>query len=680
MPRSVRAILGLLGAWLLAAELHGVGLHAIPTGPEKWVHLVAMGVGAGLCLVRAAVRREERTAWLLLGLGVLAWDLGELYFTAVLWSDASPPVPSLADAGYLSLPPLIIGGVILLARSRVRDLPRMLFVDGTIAGLAVGAVSAAIVFRPVLDSLHGLSISVITNFAYPVLDLVMLGLICGVMAIGGRRLDRRFAVIAAGVLCFWASDTIYLIKVAHGTWVSGGPYDPGWWVIALSVATAAWMDGGRRRDGRALGPARAAGRATIRTPVAFALVALGVLVAGAFAQITLPAVILGATALVSVMVRLVLTFRDHQTMLETSRGEATTDPLTGLGNRRALAAALERRLEDEPPQPMILALFDLDGFKNYNDSFGHSAGDALLQRLADALATVIAGRGGAYRMGGDEFCALLPGGDSGLTLLRAAHSVLAERGDGFSISASMGSVALPTETEDVSEALRLADQRMYAHKNSARRAGAAQEVKRALLSALAQRDPELSDHLDDVGRLATATAAALGCPASEVEAIGLGAELHDVGKVAIPEAILAKPGPLSDAEWALMRQHTVIGERIIASSPALAAVGGLVRSSHERFDGGGYPDGLAGERIPLGARVIAVCDSFHAMTSDRSYRQAMSDEVAFAELRAGAGTQFDPAVVAAFLRVRERTPPPEPGRRTADGAPAPGAPLDLAAE
>ena len=644
MPRSIRAILVVLGAWLVACELHGLGLHAVPTGPEKWLHLVVMGIGATICLARALTRREERAAWLLLGLGVLAWTLGELYFTAVLWNDAAPPVPSPADAGYLTLPPLVIFGVILLARDGIRDLPRKVFIDGMIAGLAIGAVSAAIVFRPVLESLHGLSISVITNFAYPVLDLMMLGVLCGVLAIGGRHLDRRLIVIALGVLCFWASDTIYLIKVADGTWVSGGPFDPGWWTIAVCVAAASWMKRPPRH--------RHVGRGTIFTPVGFALVALGVLVAGTFAQITLPAVILGATALVAVLIRLVVTFRAHQSMLEVSQDEAATDPLTGLGNRRALAAALAQRLEGiAPPAPMILAMFDLDGFKNYNDSFGHAAGDALLSRLAAGLETVLAGHGGAYRMGGDEFCALLPGGDAGETLLRAATSVLCEHGDGFTITSSMGCVDLPRETREATEALRLADQRMYAQKHSSRRAGAAQEVKRALLSALAQRDPDLSDHLADVGRLATAIARELNCSSEEIDRIGLGAELHDIGKVAIPEAILAKPGPLTDSEWSLMRQHTVIGERIIAASPALAQVGPLVRSSHERFDGGGYPDGLAGARIPLGSRVIAVCDSFHAMTSHRSYRQAMSEEVAIAELRAGAGAQFDADVVAAFMRV-----------------------------
>jgi diguanylate cyclase (GGDEF)-like protein len=621
----------------------------VPTGPEKWLHLIAMGVGAGLCLLRSIIRPRERVAWLLLGLGVLAWTLGEFYFTAVLWTDNSPPVPSPADVGYLLLPPLVFIGVILLARTRIRSLPRMLWVDGVIAGLAVGAASAAIVFKPVLGSMSGLSVSVITNLAYPVLDLMMLGVTCGLMAIAGRHLDRRLGVIALGVLCFWASDTIYLIKVAHGTWVSGGAYDPGWWTIALCVATAAWMPAGTSR-------ARSVGRGSVRTPVTFALVALGVLITGSYTDISLPGNILASIALLAVLVRLVLTFRAHQAMLDVSRGEATTDPLTGLGNRRALAAALEVRLHDEVPAPMILALFDLDGFKNYNDSFGHAAGDALLVRLASALGSVLSAPAGAYRMGGDEFCALLPGGDTGEALLRAASAVLTERGDGFEITASMGSVALPAETDDVSEALRLADQRMYSHKHSTRRAGAAQEVKRALLSALSQRDPELCDHLDDVGRLAGKTAAALGCDPAEIERIGLGAELHDVGKVAIPEAVLNKPGPLTDQEWVLMRTHTIVGERIVASSPALSEVGPLVRSSHERWDGAGYPDQLAGDGIPLGARVIAVCDSFHAMTSDRSYRQAMSEEVALAELRAGAGSQFDPAVVDAFLRVRAERP------------------------
>jgi len=662
MPRPVRGVVVILGAWLVACELHGLGVRWAPSGPEKWLHLVMMALGAALCITRGIVRPRERAAWIVLGLAVLAWTLGELYFTAVLWSDASPPVPSLADAGYLSLPPLIIVGVLLLTRSRVRGLPRMVFVDGLIAGLAVGAMSAAIVFEPVLSSLHGLSISVITNFAYPVCDLVMLGVLIGLLAIGGRRVDRRLAVLAFGVLCFWASDTIYLIKDANGTWVSGGPFDPGWWTIAECVAIAAWMDPDKAHAGRVF----TGRRASIRIPVTFALVAIAVLVAGSFTTITVPAVVLASTALVAVLVRLVLTFRAHQGMLDSSRTEASTDPLTGLGNRRALATALEELLDNtDDPQPTVLGLFDLDGFKSYNDCFGHGAGDELLKRLAFALASVLPPPASAYRMGGDEFCVLVPAGEIGQEMLADAHSVLAERGDGYAVSASIGSVNLPEEAADATEALRVADQRMYEDKHSSRRSGIAKEVARTLLSGLAQRDPHLTDHLADVERLAAGTARALGLTEDQVELIALGAELHDVGKIAIAETILHKPGPLDEQEWTLMRGHTIAGEQILNSSPALAPVAPLVRSSHERWDGRGYPDGLRGTAIPLGARVIAVCDSYDAMTSDRSYRRAMSEEVALAELRAGAGSQFDPQVVAAFLRVWEQA---QPVSRSAPGA------------
>ena len=644
MPRPVRSALILLGGWIAACELHGLGLSWIPTGPEKWLHLAVMGAGAALCIARGVIRREERWAWRLLGAGVMAWVLGELYFTAVLWSDASPPVPSPADAGYLSLPPLVFAGLVVLARTRIRGLSRTLWADGLTAGLTAAALSAAVVFEPVVNALGGSQLAIATNLSYPIADLLLLGLISGLLVAGGRRLDRRFVILALGILCFWASDTIYLIQSAQGTWVSGGAVDPGWWAISVCFATAAWVSPrGRVAEFRP--------RPLISVPIAFAVISLGILVAGSVTNIALAAVVLATGALASVLGRLILTFREHQAMLERSRGEAITDPLTGLGNRRALAATLKRRLDSDESAPMLLALFDLDGFKSYNDHFGHAAGDALLQRLAVGLRTVLAAPASVYRMGGDEFCALMPGGDEGQALLRAASAVLTETGDGFRISASQGSVALPEETDDVGEALRLADQRMYAHKNGVRRAGAADEVKRALLSALEQRDPELSGHVTDVAELAERTARVMGCSPALVEMVRIAAELHDIGKMAIPEEILQKPGPLTDHEWKLMRQHTVAGERIVSASPALADVAPLVRSSHERWDGGGYPDGLAAGQIPAGAQIVSVCDSYHAMTTDRSYRKAMSEDVALAELRAGAGTQFSPEVVDAFLAV-----------------------------
>jgi HD-GYP domain-containing protein (c-di-GMP phosphodiesterase class II) len=192
---------------------------------------------------------------------------------------------------------------------------------------------------------------------------------------------------------------------------------------------------------------------------------------------------------------------------------------------------------------------------------------------------------------------------------------------------------------------------MYEHK--AGRASASRQSTDVLLQVLSERTPELDDHLSGVARLAARAAQQLGLPAHEVKRIRLAAELHDVGKTALPETILNKRGPLDDDEWAFMRRHTIIGERIIRAAPSLAHVAELVRSSHERYDGGGYPDALRGEEIPLGASIVAVCDAYDAMVSDRPYRDAMPIADALAELRRCSGGQFHPDVVAAFCSIAD---------------------------
>jgi diguanylate cyclase (GGDEF)-like protein len=340
---------------------------------------------------------------------------------------------------------------------------------------------------------------------------------------------------------------------------------------------------------------------------------------------------------------------------------ALHDSLTGLPNRRSLLADLERGLADATSErPLHLLLFDLDGFKAYNDSFGHPAGDALLSRLGHTLARAVDARGSAYRMGGDEFCVLASHVGDGLeSLAAAATAALSELGEGFSVTASYGAVSIPTDATEVAEAMRIADQRMYARKSLGSRASAGRQSTDVLLMVLAERDPELGVHVDEVTELCHAVAAKLGLPDEEIAPLLQAASLHDVGKTAIPDEILNKPGPLDDDEFAFMRRHTLIGERILGVAPALANAAKLVRSSHERFDGHGYPDRLHGHDIPLGARIIAVCDAYHAMTSNRAYRVAMSAEGALSELRRCAGSQFDPAIVDAFRAVvdeREQIP------------------------
>jgi HD-GYP domain-containing protein (c-di-GMP phosphodiesterase class II) len=157
-----------------------------------------------------------------------------------------------------------------------------------------------------------------------------------------------------------------------------------------------------------------------------------------------------------------------------------------------------------------------------------------------------------------------------------------------------------------------------------------------------------------VARLAVAVGRELGFDAEQIDVLRRAAESHDIGKIAIPDETLRKPGPLDETEWELMRKHTIIGERLLGSFPSMAPVARLVRSSHERWDGEGYPDGLAGEEIALGARVISICDAYDAMCSERPYSSRRSQQEAIAELRRGAGTQFDPRLVDVFCRVVEQ--------------------------
>ena len=330
--------------------------------------------------------------------------------------------------------------------------------------------------------------------------------------------------------------------------------------------------------------------------------------------------------------------------------DAHRDELTAIGNRRKLLSDLERVCAELGTES-VLIVYDLNGFKHYNDTFGHPAGDALLSRLAGKLAAAADFEyAAAYRLGGDEFAVLAdPPADEVEGLIDATVRALTEEGEGFSISTCFGAVFIPSEAADSTAALHVADQRLYAEKHARQlRLG---EPHLALLEVLFERDPELRAHVNSVALVAGAVAEKLGVGAHDLAELTIAAQLHDVGKIAIPDAVLHKPGRLSEEEWGLMRQHTIIGQRILAAVPALQVVGTIVRATHERWDGNGYVDGLAGEAIPLAARIIAVCDAFEAMTETRPYRPPATTSEALDELRRCAGSQFDPQVVRAFCDV-----------------------------
>jgi two-component system cell cycle response regulator len=637
------ALLAVVGAYALEALLGTQG-SIDRLFDDRIYYGLLLGSGA-CCLARALLVRVERLPWLLLSTALLLWTAGDLYYYFFLSGSEKVPIPSVADPFYLVFYPVSYAALALLLRARMRKFQGNLWLDGVIAALAVAALGAAVVFDKVLSTTGGSSLVVATNLAYPLADLLLLSLVVAMFALTGWRFDRTWAFVAAGYAVFAVADTTYLYQTAEGRYVEGGFLDVGWPAAVVLIACAAWQPVTRLRD------VRTESWKTLTLPTFFALVSLTLLVYDHFVRINVVALALASAAIGLVIVRAVLAFRERVVLLESAREESLTDALTELGNRRRFIADLEERLVDGSGE-LVLIVFDLNGFKAYNDSFGHSAGDAMLARVAGKLAEATEGYGRAYRLGGDEFCVLGTTDEVGpYGLIERSTTALKEEGEGFSVSSSFGAVLIPAEAEDLTEALRIADDRMYLNKQG-NQPGADRQSIDVLISVLEERDSELAHHLADVADQAEAVGRRLHVPEPQLAVLRQAAELHDVGKLAIPEGILGKPGPLAEDEWGFVRRHTVIGERILGSAPALTEAAKIVRSTHEWWDGTGYPDRLAGANIPFAARIISVCDAFNAMTSQRPYAAALAPEDALRELFRCAGTQFDAEVVEAFAALQ----------------------------
>jgi diguanylate cyclase (GGDEF)-like protein/putative nucleotidyltransferase with HDIG domain len=352
---------------------------------------------------------------------------------------------------------------------------------------------------------------------------------------------------------------------------------------------------------------------------------------------------------------------------------ALTDPLTGLGNHRYFSEQLENVLTkaESTGARVTLCLFDIDDFKEVNDAHGHPAGDELLVGIASRLRQA----GEAFRLGGDEFALLLVGPQEH-EAIRVAEGVLhrvaeenTREGDALKISA--GIAAYPSVGVERAELVRVADSALYLAKEHGKGRvrvyrpdllelaelrrlaegpdrAARLRAAASLAHAVDARDAYTGSHSYMVGELAARVARRMGLEAEQIELARLAGSLHDLGKLAIPEEILRKPGPLNEAERLVLERHPQIGFRML-DSLGVEPVASWVLHHHERWDGDGYPERLGGERIPLGSRILLVADAYDAMTTDRVYRSRLSHERAMAELERCAGTQFDPDVVAAFV-------------------------------
>jgi diguanylate cyclase (GGDEF)-like protein len=605
----------------------------------RWVYTGLFVVAFAIVAARAVLISAERLAWSVIALSLGAWSFAEIYFAAV----APEGYPSLADVGWLAFYPLAYVGIVLLVRPRARSLAGTLWLDGVTASVAAAALGAAVLLEVVLRAAEGSAAAVATNLAYPLGDMLLLSALFGVLSLANWRIERRLVVLGLGVLATTIADAIYLFELE--TYQEGSAIDILWPTATLTIAGAAWVHArGERR-------LRVEGRPLLAVPAICSLAALGILLFDHFGRVNLLAVGLAAATLLLVLLRLAFTFRENARLYALTRHESVTDALTGLGNRRRLLADLEALFAVEQPRPTLLMLFDLNGFKGYNDRFGHPAGDALLARLGEKLARVTEA-GGAYRLGGDEFCLVAHVSSADVEpLIDRACAALSEHGEGFDVSTSFGAVMLTDEASDASHALSLADERLYAQKHYGRRDS--DPTAYAFLEALAVgRDLTQADGVVD---LAVAVGSLLGLSAGELPELARAARLHNLGKLAVPEEILDKPGPLAEQEWEFIRRHPVVGERILRASPSFRSVAAIVRASHENWDGSGYPDGIAGDAIPLVARIVRACDAFEAMTSARPYRAALTVDEALAELERGSGTAFAPDVAAAVAAcVRDR--------------------------
>jgi diguanylate cyclase (GGDEF)-like protein/PAS domain S-box-containing protein len=366
----------------------------------------------------------------------------------------------------------------------------------------------------------------------------------------------------------------------------------------------------------------------------------------------------------------------REAMLAEALERADHDPLTGLLNHRAFHKRLEQECDRAQRRgtTLAVAVLDLDNFKFFNDAYGHAAGDAVLNEVAGVLRSSCRGYDVLARFGGDEFAILMPdvlpeAAVSFPARVREMMEAVGFQPEGYDVKIPLGittGLALfPLDVSSRQEIVELADQRLRRAKYGTEQESFGERLRSnymlsrdgfkildALVTAVDNKDRYTLKHSEDVVLYSVQIARSLAWSDTAIEDLQLTALLHDVGKIGVPDNILRKPGKLTDEEYEAIKQHAPMGAMIVSSVPGFSRTLEGIRHHHERWDGKGYPDNLSREDIPIVARVLAVADSFSAMTTHRPYRSGMPHQKALNILKEGAGTQWDPICVAAFLRAR----------------------------
>jgi len=330
------------------------------------------------------------------------------------------------------------------------------------------------------------------------------------------------------------------------------------------------------------------------------------------------------------------------------------DGLTGAYNRTYIEMIIDD-LESEETIPTTVIMGDVNGLKVVNDTFGHEVGNQLIVAIANVFHRCVGESGIVARWGGDEFVVVLPGTTmrNGLLLCNRIRSECESAGAyPVTPSVALGAATRMALEQSLSDVFVTAESRMYRNK-FIDTASARGTLLYSLRKALSESTHETDEHSSRMRLLALELGKLIGLSSNTLDDLAILASLHDIGKIGIPDSILEKPGPLTKDEWKVMKAHAEIGARIVSGSPELDHISESILAHHEKWDGTGYPNGVAGEDIPLISRILAIVDAYDAMTSDRAYRKAMSSEEALAEIRRCAGTQFDPGLVEIFLEMME---------------------------
>jgi len=457
-----------LGAGVLALFVVHVFTGFAASVFDLWTSDAIGLVAVAVCLLRAATVRRDRVVWGSIAIGLALWVAGSAYWDHVLADDLTPPLPSIADALFLGFYPFAYVAVVAAIRRHGHHVSAGVWFDGLIAVSACVAVGAELVVEPIVRGSAGAStLGTMTNLAYPIGDVVLLATLLLPLTLRRVAIPRSMALLAIGLAAFTLTDAIYVVQTAHGTYAIGGLLDAGWYAGMLLIAA-----GAASRD-------RVVTRATRLTeggallPAVGGVVALLVITLQVFHDRNAISLVASVLTLVLVIARMLLSLRETHELLDARAHDAVTDGLTGLPNRRALVADLDAAVARSGERPLLVVLFDLDGFKAYNDTFGHLAGDALLTRIGGALHGALHAGARAYRMGGDEFCALVPvlGGESAERIGAELAAAMGQRGEGVEVAASYGCAVAPLHGTESSALLRHADDEMYARKGTRRADG-----------------------------------------------------------------------------------------------------------------------------------------------------------------------------------------------------------------